>query len=238
MKMTAMLSYGTEQFVAKEVILDEIDDDEVLVKIKAVGICHTDIASTKSIYPFSYPVVLGHEGAGIVEKVGKNVINVAPGDHVVLVYDSCGKCENCIQGMPYICDEFYHLNTQGVSKCNEKKLSLANGEKVSNFFGQSSFAEYSIVHQNSVVKVDKELPLEYLGPLACGFLPECKVTDFPLRDRKMTLIVKRRRWKDEKTGESISNDYKLVAEGTRHSVEFAAFLKEVLGQIPDSGFFA
>lgn len=71
-----------------------------------------------------------------------------------------------------------------------------------------------------------------------GFLPECKITDFPLRDRKMTLIVKRRRWKDEKTGESISNDYKLVAEGTRHSVEFAAFLKEVLGQIPDSGFFA
>lgn len=70
-----------------------------------------------------------------------------------------------------------------------------------------------------------------------GFLPECKITDFPLRDRKMTLIVKRRRWKDEKTGESISNDYKLVAEGTRHSVEFAAFLKEVLGQIPDSGFF-
>ena len=71
-----------------------------------------------------------------------------------------------------------------------------------------------------------------------GFLPECKITDFPLRDRKMTLLVKRRRWKDEKTGESISNDYKLVAEGTRHSVEFAAFLKEVLGQVPDSGFFA
>ena len=71
-----------------------------------------------------------------------------------------------------------------------------------------------------------------------GFLPESKITDFPLRDRKTTLIVKRRRWKDEKTGESISNDYKLVAEGTRHSVEFAAFLKEVLGQVPDSGFFA
>ena len=71
-----------------------------------------------------------------------------------------------------------------------------------------------------------------------GFLPESKITDFPLRDKKTTLIVKRRRWKDEKTGESISNDYKLVAEGTRHSVEFAAFLKEVLGQVPDSGFFA
>jgi aryl-alcohol dehydrogenase len=168
--MTAMLSYGTEKFFAEDVFLDEIDEDEVLVKIKAVGICHTDIASTESIYPFSYPVLLGHEGAGIVEKVGKNVINVSPGDHVVLVYASCGKCDHCIQGMPYICDEFYCLNTKGVSKHNQKKLALANGEKVSNFFGQSSFAEYSIVNQNSVVKVDKELPLDYLGPLACGLM--------------------------------------------------------------------
>ena len=71
-----------------------------------------------------------------------------------------------------------------------------------------------------------------------GFLPASRITDFPLRDRKLTLIVRRRRWRDMVTGESISNDYALVAKGTRHSVEFAAFLKEVLGQIPDSGFFA
>ena len=71
-----------------------------------------------------------------------------------------------------------------------------------------------------------------------GFLPEARITDFPLRDRKLTLIVRRRRWLDTTTGESISNDYELVAKGTRHSVEFAAFLKGVLGQIPDSGFFA
>ena len=71
-----------------------------------------------------------------------------------------------------------------------------------------------------------------------GFLPEARITDFPLRERKLTLIVRRRRWLDVATGESISNDYELVAKGTRHSVEFAAFLKGVLGQIPDSGFFA
>ena len=71
-----------------------------------------------------------------------------------------------------------------------------------------------------------------------GFLPAARITDFPLRDRKLTLIVKRRRWRDVATGEIVSNDYELVAKGTRHSVEFAAFLKEVLGQIPDSGFFA
>ena len=71
-----------------------------------------------------------------------------------------------------------------------------------------------------------------------GFLPASTITDFPIRDRKATLIVRRRRWKDEETGESVSNDYKLVAKGTRHSAEFAAFLKGVLGEIPDSGFFA
>lgn len=71
-----------------------------------------------------------------------------------------------------------------------------------------------------------------------GFFPESKITDFPIRDKRATLIVRRRRWKDCVTGESVSNDYELVAKGTRHSKEFAAFLKEVLGQIPDSGFFA
>lgn len=71
-----------------------------------------------------------------------------------------------------------------------------------------------------------------------GFLPASHITDFPLRDRKLTLIVRRRRWQDITTGENVSNDYELVAKGTRHSKEFAAFLKEVLGQIPDSGFFA
>lgn len=71
-----------------------------------------------------------------------------------------------------------------------------------------------------------------------GFLPESRITDFPIRDRKAVLRVRRRRWKDTKTGETFSNDYELVAKGTRHSKEFAAFLKGVLGQIPDSGFFA
>ena len=71
-----------------------------------------------------------------------------------------------------------------------------------------------------------------------GFLPAACITDFPLRDRKLTLIVRRRRWRDVTTGAIVSNDHELVAKGTRHSVEFAAFLKEVLGQIPDSGFFA
>ncbi|MEK4131113.1 NAD(P)-dependent alcohol dehydrogenase [Solibacillus sp. FSL W8-0474] len=171
MKINAMLSYGAEEFVQEEILLGEIDCDEVLVKIKAVGICHTDIASTKSIYPFTYPVVLGHEGAGVVERVGSDVKHIIPGDHVVLIYSFCNSCENCLAGKPYICDEFYRLNTTGYSKSHTKKrLTLKNGEEVSNFFGQSSFAEYSIVSQQSLVKIDKDVPLEYLGPLACGIM--------------------------------------------------------------------
>lgn len=170
MKGKAAVSYGSEEFTIEDVFYEDISADEVLVKIKAVGICHTDVASTKSIYPFTYPVVLGHEGAGIIEKVGENVESFESGDHVVLIYAHCNHCQPCQSGKPYICENFYTLNTNGTTYQEKKKISLANGEKLSNFFGQSSFAEYAIVHKNNLVKVPKNLPLEYLGPLACSIM--------------------------------------------------------------------
>lgn len=166
----AAISYGPGDFVIEDVLFDDIDADEVLVKIKAVGICHTDIASTKSIYPFTYPVVLGHEGAGVIEKVGIYVKGFEVGDHVVLSYAHCNHCQPCESGKPYICEDFYSLNTHGVTHQQKKKIRLTNGVEVSNFFGQSSFAEYALVHKHNLVKVPKNLPLEFLGPLACGIM--------------------------------------------------------------------
>lgn len=170
MKVRAALSYGESDFKIEQVSYEEISEDEVLVKINSVGICHTDIVSTKGIYPFSYPVILGHEGAGTVEKTGANVEGFDINDHVILSYASCNSCPACSSGHPYICESFYPLNTHGVNYQNKKNISLINGEKVSNFFGQSSFAEYVVVHKNNVIKVPNNLSLEYLGPLSCGIM--------------------------------------------------------------------
>lgn len=170
MRGKAAVSFGEGEFTFEEVMYDKIGKDEVIVDVKAVGICHTDIASTKSIYPFTYPVILGHEGAGIIERKGSNIKDFEVGDHVVLSYSRCNNCQSCNSEKPYICESFYPLNTHGFTYDNKKKMSLANGKKISNFFGQSSFAEYALVHKNNLIKVSKHLPLEYLGPLSCGIM--------------------------------------------------------------------
>jgi aryl-alcohol dehydrogenase len=128
--------------------IEDPRDSEVLVRVVATGVCHTDIVVRDGMLPTPQPVVLGHEGAGIVEKVGKAVTKVAPGDHVVMTFNSCGHCPSCEDG------------TSGLSQ---------NGKLVhGNFFGQSSFASHALCHQRNVVKVPKDVNLELMGPLACG----------------------------------------------------------------------
>ncbi|KAL2860840.1 NAD(P)-dependent alcohol dehydrogenase [Aspergillus lucknowensis] len=150
-------------------------DDEVLVKITATGICHTDIllSSIPSGGPFGmgYPKVLGHEGAGIVQETGKNVTKVVVGDKVLLSYYSCSNCARCRSSRPMYCTQFNlenYAGRKGPVVCKD-----SNEEIWTRFFGQSSFAEYSIVAEASVVKVtgllqsDEELNL--FAPLGCGF---------------------------------------------------------------------
>lgn len=142
--------------------------DEVLVKIVASGMCHTDLAVRDQHIPLPLPVVLGHEGAGIVIEVGANVSKVAPGDHVVLTFASCGQCPNCLQGRPAYCSAFlsYNVSTRRPDgSCTHHQ----HGHPVAaSFFYQSSFATHAIAHQRNVVKVPSDLPLETLAPLGCG----------------------------------------------------------------------
>lgn len=150
-----------------EVTLSKPDD--VLVRIVAVGICHTDAIVRDQYYPFPLPGVLGHEGSGIVEQVGANVTEVAPGDHVVLTYMSCGICKTCRKGEPTYCQNFFGLNVGGAradgttGTCDHAGHALHD-----HFFGQSSFGTYALADRRNVVKVDKDAPLELLGPLGCG----------------------------------------------------------------------
>ena len=141
-------------------------DDEVLVRIVASGICHTDIDFCDDWDSADTPVVLGHEGAGVVEQVGKRVKSVTRGDHVVLSYQSCGHCRQCRSGHPTDCERFYEANF-GFERLDGSNAMQRSGVR-GHFFGQSSFATHALATKRNLVKVSKNLPLEMLAPLGCG----------------------------------------------------------------------
>jgi aryl-alcohol dehydrogenase len=120
-------------------------------------------------YPVPHPIVLGHEGAGIVESVGADVVKVAPGDSVVLTFLTCGRCRPCRLGRIAHCEKTFQLSFGGARLDGSTATLDAHGEKVhDHFFGQSSFATYALAHEGNVVKVRSDTPLERLGPLGCG----------------------------------------------------------------------
>ncbi|WP_229723101.1 NAD(P)-dependent alcohol dehydrogenase [Rothia aerolata] len=120
----------------------------------------------KQNYETPLPLVLGHEGAGVVEAVGESVTDLEPGDHVVMSYPSCGHCRYCLSGHPAFCEQGFDLSFQGV---RADGTNAYHDGVHGHFFGQSSFATYSLANQRNVIKVPKEAPLELLGPLGCGF---------------------------------------------------------------------
>ncbi len=168
MKSTAAVAHSLRSpFVVEEVELPDLQQTDVLVRIVAVGVCHTDIASRDGQLPAPFPAIFGHEGAGVVERVGDQVRKVTPGDHVVLAPDSDGTCEQCASGEPMYCEHFLELNFQAGT--NGTTAQLADGQRASiKYFGQSSFAHYAVASERSVVKVRKDLPLKLLGPLGCS----------------------------------------------------------------------
>lgn len=168
MEIKAAVVHGKGgEFKLEDVELDEPQPEEVLVRIVATGVCHTDMVARDQEYPVPLPVVLGHEGAGVIEKVGENVTTVEPGDHVVLSFSSCGQCKSCLTGHPYACENFFDLNFAGTTYDQDHRLHK-QGQNLSTFFGQSSFATYAVAHSRNVVKVDKDIDLSLLGPLGCG----------------------------------------------------------------------
>lgn len=156
-----------EEFHIETIQLDEPQTGEVLIRIVASGICHTDMVARDQEIPVRLPAVLGHEGAGIVEKVGNGVTEVQPGDHVVLGFAHCGKCRTCLSGRPFACERFLELNFAGIMEDGTQRLHR-HEEGLSVFFGQSSFSTYAVVSERNVVKVDKDVDLALLGPLGCG----------------------------------------------------------------------
>jgi aryl-alcohol dehydrogenase len=156
-------------FRVETLTLEEPRRDEVLVRIVATGMCHTDMVARDKVYDVPHPIVLGHEGAGIVERVGEDVQTVAPGDPVVLSYQPCRRCRPCLLGKPFYCVNTYALCFGGARLDGSTATRDSEGKPVhDHFFGQSSFGTFALANEDNVVKVPKEAPLEMLGPLGCG----------------------------------------------------------------------
>jgi aryl-alcohol dehydrogenase len=155
-------------FAVEELELDAPRADEVLVRLAAAGICHTDLIIRDQWYPVPLPAVLGHEGAGVVEAVGSAVSKVAPGDHVAMSYGSCGACPSCHVGRPWFCHDFWGRNF-GASRPDGSTALTRRGSPVhSHFFSQSSFATHAIATERNVTKLDPWVPLEVVAPFGCG----------------------------------------------------------------------
>lgn len=155
--------------VIEPVTLEDPRENEVRVAIRAVGVCHTDMVMRDGHLPVPRPVVLGHEGAGVVEAVGSAVSGLAVGDHVVLSFAHCGTCASCEDHAPAYCHNWFPLNFFGARLDGSTALTDSSGAPIhSHVFGQSSFATHAVVPASNAVKVDPALPLELLGPLGCG----------------------------------------------------------------------
>lgn len=155
-------------FLLEEIELDEPRDDEVLVRIVASGLCHTDLVARDQYMPVPLPAVLGHEGAGVVERIGSRVKKVVPGDHVVSSFLSCGSCTSCAKGLPANCLNFFPCNFSGARMDGSGTMSKDGQAVHGAFFGQSSFATYALVTERNVIPVNKDLPLDKLAPLGCA----------------------------------------------------------------------
>ncbi len=166
---TAAVVEGKDQpFVLGEVQVGPLQAEEVLIEVRASGICHTDLGARAGAFPTPLPCVLGHEGAGVIAAVGSAVIGLAVGDRVAMSFGCCGRCPSWLISRPAYCAEFLARNFLAQRSDGSTALSRAGAPLGSRFFGQSSFATQAACHQRSVVKIDAEIPFEVLAPFGCG----------------------------------------------------------------------
>jgi alcohol dehydrogenase len=143
---------------------------EILVRIKAAGLCHSDLSVINGDRPRPLPMALGHEAAGIVEQLGDGVQDLAVGDHVVLVFvPSCGHCHPCAEGRPALCEPGAAANGAGTLLNGARRLTR-KGQTINHHLGCSAFATHAVVSRRSAIKIDRELPLEHAALFGCAVL--------------------------------------------------------------------
>lgn len=152
----------------EELDLDEPRDDEILVKVEAAGVCHTDDNARLGRLPVVFPIILGHEGAGTVERAGRDVTKVRPGDRVLFTPDYCGQCEQCVLGQTPYCDQVVPVTFTGTRLDGSPRAHRGGKPVRASFFGQSSFATHCLVTERNIVPVAPDAPLHYLAGFTCG----------------------------------------------------------------------
>jgi Zn-dependent alcohol dehydrogenase len=177
MRMTAAVMYEqglpkpyveSGPFRIEEVDLEGPGDGEVLVEVRAAGLCHSDLSQVAGLRKRRLPVVGGHEGAGIVREVGRGVSNLKPGDHVVMtVVSGCGQCRPCSESRPVLCESVTVPRTQGFLANGARRLSH-DGNPVYHYSGISSFAQFAVTVPNSLVKMDRSIPLDVAAMFGCA----------------------------------------------------------------------
>jgi len=167
----AVLSAPRASFKVQDVELADLRANEVLVRMVATGLCHTDLSVWAGGVPFPLPGVLGHEGAGVVEQIGKGVTGVKAGDKVVLSFASCGDCGACHGGHPAYCSTWLQRNLFNGAREDGSPTITSRGKPIGgHFFAQSSFANHGIAEQRNVVVVNPDADLVQLAPLGCGVM--------------------------------------------------------------------
>jgi len=162
--MKAAMFHGPHQpLTIENVDIDKPAGREVLVRVVASGVCHSDLHFVDGLYPFPTPAILGHEAAGIVEAVGLQVADLAPGDHVIACLSVfCGHCDYCLTGKTHLCQ------TRPVRGKNEPPKLSWKGQPVNQFANLSAYAEKMLVHENALVKIDTAMPLDRAALIGCG----------------------------------------------------------------------
>ena len=163
----AVLHAVNQPLTIEEVALAKPASREVLIRTAFAGLCHSDLHFIEGLYPHPTPCVLGHESAGIVEAVGDAVTYVKPGDHVITCLSVfCGVCPQCVTGHPNLCENTEVKLPPGVSR----RLSWHGGKLMNQFLNLSSFAEEMLVHENAIVKIDADIPLDRAALVGCGVM--------------------------------------------------------------------
>jgi NDMA-dependent alcohol dehydrogenase len=164
-KAAVLYDFG-ERLRVESLALAATRADEVVVKLAASGVCHSDLSVQQGKLPLPPPVVLGHEGAGIVEEVGRDVKTLRPGDHVVLSWvENCGRCHYCIAGRVHLCEGGMHSMMAGGELVFEK-----DGTKIARMAGVASFAERTVVRASAAIKIPHDVPLDRACLVGCGVM--------------------------------------------------------------------
>jgi alcohol dehydrogenase len=164
--------YAESRPISVEMLeLDAPGPGEVLVKMAAAGLCHSDLSIINGERPRVMPMALGHEAAGIVEELGPGVTDLKRGDHVALVFvPSCGHCLPCIEGRPALCEPGFAAAGAGTLLGGHRRLHRADNSPINHQAGVSCFAEYAVVARGTLVKIDQDLPLDIAALFGCAVL--------------------------------------------------------------------